>query len=207
MSVICVCIRMCVLACFLFISIPFHLISFNSIPFLSNHLLYFHYHPFPLLTFLLSISIIASPHLSPPLPYPLSSSPHLTSPHLTSPHLTSPHLTSPYPSPCLTSPNLSTPHHLSFSSPHYDRMNVPTDQTRWFMTPQTINAYYHPSLNEIVFPAAILQVTASFTSTPFISILYIHLTLFVTKSNLSSYCLYHSFYLSSILHHSFCNLT
>lgn len=26
-----------------------------------------------------------------------------------------------------------------------------------FMTPQTINAYYHPSLNEIVFPAAILQ--------------------------------------------------
>ena len=25
------------------------------------------------------------------------------------------------------------------------------------MTPQTINAYYHPSLNEIVFPAAILQ--------------------------------------------------
>lgn len=28
---------------------------------------------------------------------------------------------------------------------------------RWFMTPQTINAYYHPSLNEIVFPAAILQ--------------------------------------------------
>lgn len=25
------------------------------------------------------------------------------------------------------------------------------------MTPQTVNAYYHPSLNEIVFPAAILQ--------------------------------------------------
>lgn len=32
-----------------------------------------------------------------------------------------------------------------------------TDTSRWFMTPQTINAYYHPSLNEIVFPAAILQ--------------------------------------------------
>jgi putative endopeptidase len=37
------------------------------------------------------------------------------------------------------------------------RMNAPTDRQRWFMTPQTVNAYYHPSLNEIVFPAAILQ--------------------------------------------------
>jgi len=37
------------------------------------------------------------------------------------------------------------------------RMNAPTDKARWFMTPQTVNAYYHPSLNEIVFPAAILQ--------------------------------------------------
>lgn len=31
------------------------------------------------------------------------------------------------------------------------------DRTRWFMTPQTVNAYYNPSFNEIVFPAAILQ--------------------------------------------------
>jgi putative endopeptidase len=38
-----------------------------------------------------------------------------------------------------------------------DRMNSPTDRERWLMTPQTVNAYYHPSLNEIVFPAAILQ--------------------------------------------------
>lgn len=37
------------------------------------------------------------------------------------------------------------------------RMNAFTDRERWFMTPQTVNAYYHPSLNEIVFPAAILQ--------------------------------------------------
>lgn len=37
------------------------------------------------------------------------------------------------------------------------RMNGSTDRERWFMTPQTVNAYYHPSLNEIVFPAAILQ--------------------------------------------------
>ena len=36
-------------------------------------------------------------------------------------------------------------------------MNAPTDRKKWFMTPQTVNAYYHPSLNEIVFPAAILQ--------------------------------------------------
>ena len=38
-----------------------------------------------------------------------------------------------------------------------ERINSPTDRERWFMTPQTVNAYYHPSLNEIVFPAAILQ--------------------------------------------------
>jgi predicted metalloendopeptidase len=37
------------------------------------------------------------------------------------------------------------------------RMGQPTDRERWFMTPQTVNAYYHPLLNEIVFPAAILQ--------------------------------------------------
>jgi len=33
----------------------------------------------------------------------------------------------------------------------------PIDKTKWFMNPQTVNAYYNPSLNEIVFPAAILQ--------------------------------------------------
>lgn len=36
-------------------------------------------------------------------------------------------------------------------------LNVKTDRTRWFMTPQTVNAYYNPIFNEIVFPAAILQ--------------------------------------------------
>lgn len=36
-------------------------------------------------------------------------------------------------------------------------MNAPTDTKKWFMTPQTVNAYYHPNLNEIVFPAAILR--------------------------------------------------
>lgn len=33
----------------------------------------------------------------------------------------------------------------------------PVDRTRWLMTPQTVNAYYRPSANEIVFPAAYLQ--------------------------------------------------
>ncbi len=33
----------------------------------------------------------------------------------------------------------------------------PVDKNRWYMSPQTVNAYYNPSFNEIVFPAAILQ--------------------------------------------------
>ncbi|HEY4772036.1 MAG TPA: M13 family metallopeptidase [Steroidobacteraceae bacterium] len=37
------------------------------------------------------------------------------------------------------------------------RINLPTDRDEWRMTPQTINAYYNPTFNEIVFPAAILQ--------------------------------------------------
>jgi predicted metalloendopeptidase len=36
-------------------------------------------------------------------------------------------------------------------------LNKPVDKTKWGMTPQTVNAYYNPSFNEIVFPAAILQ--------------------------------------------------
>ena len=38
-----------------------------------------------------------------------------------------------------------------------DKLGKPVDRTEWGMTPQTVNAYYNPSLNEIVFPAAILQ--------------------------------------------------
>jgi putative endopeptidase len=37
------------------------------------------------------------------------------------------------------------------------RVNKDKDRTRWEMSPQTVNAYYHPLDNEIVFPAAILQ--------------------------------------------------
>jgi putative endopeptidase len=38
-----------------------------------------------------------------------------------------------------------------------DKAGKPVDRTTWFMHPQTINAYYDPGMNEIVFPAAILQ--------------------------------------------------
>jgi predicted metalloendopeptidase len=38
-----------------------------------------------------------------------------------------------------------------------DSLSKPTDRDEWFMTPQTVNAYYNPTFNEIVFPAAILQ--------------------------------------------------
>ena len=38
-----------------------------------------------------------------------------------------------------------------------DKLGKPVDRAEWGMTPQTINAYYNPELNEIVFPAAILQ--------------------------------------------------
>ncbi len=38
-----------------------------------------------------------------------------------------------------------------------DHLGKPVDRSRWGMTPQTVNAYYNPVNNEIVFPAAILQ--------------------------------------------------
>lgn len=38
-----------------------------------------------------------------------------------------------------------------------DDLHKPVDKDEWFMSPQTVNAYYNPSYNEIVFPAAILQ--------------------------------------------------
>ena len=73
-SYVCVCV-------FNLVSIPFHLISFHSSP-----IIFFA----PITTPSLCehfFSLIASPHLSPPLPYPLSSLPHLTMsfslPHIT----------------------------------------------------------------------------------------------------------------------------
>lgn len=38
-----------------------------------------------------------------------------------------------------------------------DKLGSPVNRNEWFMTPQTVNAYYSSSMNEIVFPAAILQ--------------------------------------------------
>lgn len=38
-----------------------------------------------------------------------------------------------------------------------DDVNKPVDKTRWLMSPQTVNAYYNPTTNEICFPAGILQ--------------------------------------------------
>lgn len=40
---------------------------------------------------------------------------------------------------------------------NYAKMGKPVDKTEWFMTPQAVNAYYSPIVNEICFPAAILQ--------------------------------------------------
>ena len=37
------------------------------------------------------------------------------------------------------------------------KLNQPVDREEWFMTPQTVNAYYNPTTNEICFPAGILQ--------------------------------------------------
>ncbi len=39
----------------------------------------------------------------------------------------------------------------------FDQIGKPVDRNQWFMTPQTVNAYYNASQNEIVFPAGILQ--------------------------------------------------
>ena len=40
---------------------------------------------------------------------------------------------------------------------NYEKIDEPVDRTEWGMNPQTVNAYYNPFNNEIVFPAAILQ--------------------------------------------------
>jgi endothelin-converting enzyme len=47
--------------------------------------------------------------------------------------------------------NISTYHR------EINKLGKPIDREEWFMTPHTVNAYYNPSMNEVVFPAAILQ--------------------------------------------------
>ena len=53
----------------------------------------------------------------------------------------------------------STPFAPSIFDVHRDlnKIGKPVDRTEWGMTPPTVNAYYNPNLNEIVFPAGILQ--------------------------------------------------
>lgn len=47
--------------------------------------------------------------------------------------------------------------HLWHSKDYLSKWGKPVDRTEWAMTPQTVNAYYNPMNNEIVFPAGILQ--------------------------------------------------
>ena len=44
-----------------------------------------------------------------------------------------------------------------FTQDNYSKIYKPVDKDEWFMTPQTVNAYYSPTMNEICFPAGILQ--------------------------------------------------
>lgn len=44
-----------------------------------------------------------------------------------------------------------------FTRDNYSKMDKPVDKDEWYMTPQTVNAYYSPLTNEICFPAGILQ--------------------------------------------------
>jgi putative endopeptidase len=46
---------------------------------------------------------------------------------------------------------------LFLNNRDYAKIGKPVDRTEWGMTPPTVNAYYNPSVNEIVFPAGILQ--------------------------------------------------
>ena len=52
-------------------------------------------------------------------------------------------------------------HHLAIArwqmTDHFAEVNQPVDTSKWYMTPPTVNAYYNPLNNEIVFPAGILQ--------------------------------------------------
>ncbi|PLX07647.1 MAG: peptidase M13, partial [Marinilabiliales bacterium] len=52
--------------------------------------------------------------------------------------------------------NVLNARHFEFNF-NLNKVGKPVDRDEWFLTPQTINAYYHPLLNEVVFPAAILQ--------------------------------------------------
>lgn len=44
-----------------------------------------------------------------------------------------------------------------YTQDNYQKLGKPVDKEEWHMTPQTVNAYYNPTSNEVCFPAAILQ--------------------------------------------------
>lgn len=44
-----------------------------------------------------------------------------------------------------------------YTADNYSKLNKPVDKDEWHMSPQTVNAYYNPTTNEICFPAGILQ--------------------------------------------------
>jgi putative endopeptidase len=52
--------------------------------------------------------------------------------------------------------NMARANMLNYSR-EINKLGKPIDREEWFMTPQEVNAYYNPEMNEIVFPAAILQ--------------------------------------------------
>ncbi|HMD58736.1 MAG TPA: M13 family metallopeptidase [Steroidobacteraceae bacterium] len=52
--------------------------------------------------------------------------------------------------------NVMRAHAFEFQR-NINKLGQPVDRTEWDLTPQTVNAYYNPEMNEIVFPAAILQ--------------------------------------------------
>ncbi len=56
-----------------------------------------------------------------------------------------------------TSANVHAARGSSSSSADLNKIGKPVDRTEWGMTPPTVNAYYNPAMNEIVFPAGILQ--------------------------------------------------
>jgi hypothetical protein len=59
----------------------------------------------------------------------------------------------------------SNPPSLFFGLKQFAQLTLPVNKARWEMTPPTVNAYYDPTLNEMVFPAGILQSPWFFNAT------------------------------------------
>ncbi len=53
--------------------------------------------------------------------------------------------------------NIERAHQFGWQCMLNENYNKPVDRDKWYMTPQTVNAYYNPTTNEICFPAGILQ--------------------------------------------------